>query len=435
VVELLPADLEESARTTQALQRRREVRSAKDLLRLVLAYALCDWSLRLVGAWVLLIGLGNLSDVAVLKRLRAARKWLGQLLATWLVSCHLTANLPDVRLRIVDATTISQPGSQGTDWRVHLSFNVGQLCLDGIEVTDGSGGETLARFSFQAEDITIADRGYALRPGMGSALVTGSRLVVRIGWRTLPLWDDEVGTRLDLLAWLRSIPATHPAQREVWLQTPEGLYPLRLVACRLSDQAAEAARRHIRRCASRKGRMPKPKTLEAAAYFMVVTNLAAEIWSAEQVLALYRIRWQVELAIKRLKGIWQLDHLRAKGPDLAQTYLLGKLLGALLGDALTGKVREGLPEWFGETLRPVSLWRLQCLWSGWVRRAVAGWISLGAILKSLPRLQRYLRDSPRKKRGQQLAYALDWLQRLNGTAEQEVSLTMKAFTEYEMVLS
>src|SRR3989338_3259353 len=66
----IPVDLEMTAKDTHALQRKREVKSAADLLRLVLAYSVCDWSLRLVGLWATVIGLGHLSDTAVLKRLR-----------------------------------------------------------------------------------------------------------------------------------------------------------------------------------------------------------------------------------------------------------------------------------------------------------------------------------------------------------------------------
>jgi len=433
VVAMIPLDLEKTAKADQALQRRREVRSAQDLLRLVLAYALCDWSLRLVAAWATIMELCCISDVALRKRLRAARKWLGRLVASCLLSGQLALARPGVRLRIVDATSISWPGSAGTDWRAHLCFNLGQLCLDAVEVTDVHGGESLARFALQPGEIVLADRGYARRPGLSGVLAAGAQFVVRIGWCILPLQADTTGTALDLLAWLRQLPAMGPAQRSVWVETATGTYPLRLIAGRLPQAAVEQARRRIRRQASKKGRTPKKETLKAAAFIMVVTNLPAEAWPAAQVLELYRIRWQVEIAIKRLKSIWHLDHLRAKDPDLVQTYLLGKLLGALLGDALTGKVHSCFPAWFSDLFRPLSLWRLHCCWFEWVHRAVVGAISLTAILKALPRLQRYLRNSPRKKRRQQLAYALGWIQQLNSAVDQEASLTIPATLEYEMV--
>ena len=45
----LELDLKGTAKETKALQRKREVSSAKDLLWLILFYVTNDWSLRLVG--------------------------------------------------------------------------------------------------------------------------------------------------------------------------------------------------------------------------------------------------------------------------------------------------------------------------------------------------------------------------------------------------
>jgi len=435
VLQLLPADLEDGARRTKALQRRREVRSAPDLLRMVCAYAWCDWPLRLIAAWYLLRGLGDLSDIAVRQRLQVARPWVGQLLATQVGADIWLGTPPAVRLCLVDATTISRPGSQGTDWRVHLSLNLGELRFEGVEVTDGRGGETLARFAFQPGDIIVADRGYARRRGLGPALVTGSHLVVRIGWQNLPLQRQPQGPAFNLLPWLRQLPPLGPGSQELWLQTPQGEFPVRLVACRLSEEAAATARRKLRQEATHKGRALKEETLEAAGYFMAVTNLPASSWSADQVLALYRVRWQVELAFKRLKSLWQLGHLRATDPDLSQTYLLGKLLGAALGAALMGRGRAIDPRLFLTPTRPLSHWRLHQCWFETLRQAVVGPLTPETVLAALPRLHRFLQDAPRKKRVQQLTAALVWLEKLNDPPAQAVSLPITAFKENIMTLS
>lgn len=132
VEERLGIDLEQMARESKALQRKRGIRSGKDLFRLLLFYVSSNWSLRLVGIWALLSGIGYLSDVAVLKRLRNSQKWIGRIVAR-ILETRVTGlkRMAGVRLRVVDATTISIPGSQGIDWRLHLSFDLGNLCLDG----------------------------------------------------------------------------------------------------------------------------------------------------------------------------------------------------------------------------------------------------------------------------------------------------------------
>lgn len=413
VVGRIPLDLEATARSSAALVRRREVCSASDLLRLVLAYALCDWSFRMVGAWACLIGLANLSDVAVRQRLRASQRWLGQLVLSCLVARRAALRRVGVRLRLIDATSISRPGSKGTDWRVHLGLDLGAQALDGVEVTDAKGGETLVRHEARPGEIEVADRAYGHRRGLGAALARGAWLVVRLTWQNLPLLG-ATGEPFDLIAWLRRAPAEEPTEEEVAVETPEGRFGLRLVAQRLPGPAAEAARRRLRERARRKGHTPDQRSLEAAGFVFLVSNLPREQWSAAAVLGLYRLRWQVELQIKRLKGIFELDHLRAKDPAVAQTYLLGKLLGALLADGGVGRVIAEQSEWFESVARPVSVWRLLVVLAEGLRQAVRATISLEMVYQALPRLGRYLRDSPRR-RTQQAAQARALLLALNAT--------------------
>lgn len=84
VCDRIPVDVEMLAQETKAPQRKREVKSGLDLLRVVLTYSMCDWSLRLVGVWATVIGMCNISDVAVRKRLRQSQVWLGRIIGVWL---------------------------------------------------------------------------------------------------------------------------------------------------------------------------------------------------------------------------------------------------------------------------------------------------------------------------------------------------------------
>lgn len=403
----VPIDLDGAAYRTQALRRKRAVRQASDLLRLVLAYSLWDWSLRLVGAWAAVMQIANLSDVALRKRLRGTRRWLGELVGAWVSQRGGLAAHAGGRVRLIDATVITQPGSQGTDWRVHLSFDVGRMCLDGVEITAAAGGETLVRHAAAPGEIEIGDRGYAHRRGVGSVLARGGSLVVRINGHNLPL-ETPAGRPLNLAAWLRRVPSGQTAERLVQVQTPDGCFSIRLVVRRLLPAAAKAARRRLTKASRKKGHTPSVTSLALAGCLVLVSNLPAATWSATQVVDLYRVRWQVELAIKRLKSLLQFDHLRTKEPELAQVYLLAKLVAAVWIDRQTMQHVAQQPDWWEETTRPLSLWRWQQLWFESLRAVVRGPLSPVQLLAALPRLARYLRDGPRQ-RTQQLAHTRRWL--------------------------
>lgn len=411
VASLLPPDLEESARATGALVRRRGVRRALDLLWMVLLYAWCDLSLRLVGARCALLQVAHLSDVAILNRLRHSVTWLGTLVVQmWQRQQVRLIPLEGVRLRLVDATVVSRPGSRGTDWRVHLSLDLGHLCLDGVEVTSAHGGESLARFPSRPGDIAVVDRGLAFVRSLEPSLQAGGDWVARISWQNLPL-EDEEGNRFDLVARLRKAfqdPSPEPQECQVWLPTSGGRYPLRLIAAPLPQEAAERARCRARESAKKKGHTPDQRTLWACGFLLVLTTLRSDQWPASLVLDLYRIRWQVEVLFKRLKGLLHLEGLRAQDPALAQAYLLGKILGVLLLDVLTHLATQEVAAWFTSLDRPVSPWRLTALLWEHLRQRVWGTVSWETLWEQLPRLQRFLCDAPRKRR-QQLAYARSFL--------------------------
>lgn len=403
-------ELEESARRQGALVRRRAIRSASDLLRLVLVYCLQDWSLCQMGGWALLQGIGALSDVAILKRLRNCQAWVGELLYTCLQQRRAElARRPGIRVRLQDATVINAPGSQGTQWRLHLKLDLGQCCIGGVDLSDAHGGETFARLPIEADEVVVGDRGYAFASGIGAVLAQGAHLVVRINWQNLPLWRAD-GTRLVLIDWLRTLSA--PAELTVRLLTPQGWFDLRLIACPLAPDQAEAARRRARQAAQKKHHTVSEGTLVAAGFLLVVTDLPQARWPIEAILWLYRLRWQVELQFKAFKSLLHFDALRSTDPRLVQTYLIGKLLIALLLEQLTQQVGLQQPDWFADPDRPVSRWGLTAALLEPFRQLVSGRVSFARFWACLPALERFVRRSPRA-RPQQLAWGQALLEHLS----------------------
>src|SRR5438309_5713345 len=137
LLSLLPADLEATAQETGARQRKRGVPSAQALWRWAVADADAGLSLRATATWARKTGVAFRSDVALLQRLRRAAPWAGRLLAQQLAqpAAPPRERWPaGLKVRLIDATTASRPGSQGTAFRVHLHFDLGPLTI-----TDGTG--------------------------------------------------------------------------------------------------------------------------------------------------------------------------------------------------------------------------------------------------------------------------------------------------------
>src|SRR5437763_16513138 len=142
LVAMLPSDLETCARETRSLVRRRAVRCADDLLHLAFVYAVANLSLRSTAFWASEAGVADFSDVALLKRLKAAAPIVGRLLTEKLAERPELPALGDeegcpgarpTRVRLLDATVVCRPGAAGTDFRIHLGFDLRSLCIDHAE--------------------------------------------------------------------------------------------------------------------------------------------------------------------------------------------------------------------------------------------------------------------------------------------------------------
>ncbi len=342
----LPAGWEALGRSSGALKGLRKDRSAEAALRVLLLHLGCGHSLRETAVRAREAGLADLSDVALLKRLRKSSDWLRGLCEALFRERGLARTVaPGLRVRAVDATTVREPGRTGSVWRVHYSLCLSSLCCDFFEVTPTRGvgsAEYLARFPVCEGDHILADRGYATAAGLSHVSAAGGRIAVRVNTGALPLWTPA-GSPFDLLAAVSGLSSAGAVGS--WPVAAGGVDGVcgRVCAVRKSAEAARRARRRARREARRQGSEVRPATLAYADFVIVFTTFCEETFSAGEVLEWYRLRWQVELVFKRLKSLARLGHLPKHDDDSARAWLYGKLLVALLVDKLVDHARAVSP--------------------------------------------------------------------------------------------
>ncbi len=93
-----------------AAAKRFGVSIAVDLLRLILAYCFGDRGLRSTAAWATVMGLADISNVALLQRLPWCGDWLAHLVGEALAAAAPQASRCRL-IRIIDATTVPKAGA------------------------------------------------------------------------------------------------------------------------------------------------------------------------------------------------------------------------------------------------------------------------------------------------------------------------------------
>lgn len=341
---LLPANWRQAAHEQKAFRRARYMKDPGELLRVLLFHAVNDGGLRETVAQARSSGIARMSQVALLKRLRTSGAWL-----TWLSGklCEALRDHPclpgRLRPRAFDSTTVQGPASKGTDWRVHYALDLTTLNCDWCEVTDAHGAELLERTPMQPGDVILADRNYLRPVGVRAARKAGAHVLLRLRWRHAAMRTKE-GRVFRALQHAKRLKVGQVGQWSVKLQDPQGTaISGRVVITRLPALLAAKAERQALRKSVKKQKHVDPRSLQAAHYVMLFTTLPGRFLTAAALLNLYRFRWQIELAFKRLKQLLKIGHLPHKDVPSAKSWILVKLVIALLLDTLYRNARAISP--------------------------------------------------------------------------------------------
>ena len=185
-----------------------------------------------------------------------------------------------LEIRVVDATTVKEPGRTGSLWRLHYSLRLPSLVCDHflVTATEGAGtGESFRQFSVSDGDCLVGDRGYATAHGIAHVATSGGNVIVRVNTGSLHFLRPD-GQRFDLLTAVSGLDRPGPVA--CWDVAVDGngsasCTPGRVCAIRKSGAAIEKAQAALHLRASRNGSTPRPESLEFVKYVIIFTTFPA----------------------------------------------------------------------------------------------------------------------------------------------------------------
>jgi hypothetical protein len=227
-------------------------------------------------------------------------------------------------LMVADGTIVMRPGAKHPTARILYALHLVDMIIPQQKVTDEHGSEGIRNFEVKPGQLWICDRYYANPEEVAHVKDAGGEMLGRYNRGALPLYDvkDQL---IDVMEHVRSVDKPWAmAEWAAWVH-PKGHAPIlgRLCAMRLPEKEAERARERLRR---EYGSKVSPDMLEAAGWVIEFVTAPRERIPLEMVFSLYRLRWQVELQIKRDKSVGGLDRLPNFRDDTIGTWLNAKLL-------------------------------------------------------------------------------------------------------------
>jgi hypothetical protein len=352
---MFPLNWRELAKETGSLVRKpRNFKDEEEIMRTLLLHVANGYSLRETVTRAKLSGLSDVTDVALLKRLRCSEAWFKALCMLLLKERGLDVDKTthdEIQMRIVDGTMVKEPGKTGSEWRVHYAIRLPNLQCDYFKLTATKGlltGESFKQFPIKKGDCIIGDRGYSTAQGIAYIMNQGGYSLVRVNTGALVFYAVQEEKPFDLLSGVLEIQEERLTKE--WLlrlKAEDKWIEGRLCVVRKSQVAIDMALKKLKREASRSQLTPQPATLEFAKYIILFTTLPSAQFSASDVLEWYRFRWQVELVFKRLKSLTAFGHLPKYDDVSTRAWLYGKLFVGLLIEKLIHSARVISPWGYG----------------------------------------------------------------------------------------
>jgi hypothetical protein len=202
---LFPTEWRQMAWQSRAIARLRAFPSPDVLLRMILLHVARGYSLRETVVRAKLANWTEISDVALLKRLRNSEAWL-RLLCVELLRENVACRLEEAVSRtigIVEGTIVRESAKTGSQCRILYSIRLPSLVCDFFEVTATIGegsGESLNRLPLGPHELILADAGCCSVAGIeyvcaNRELMYWFASILRAVWRTLHTADGSASFR------------------------------------------------------------------------------------------------------------------------------------------------------------------------------------------------------------------------------------------------
>lgn len=177
--------------------------------------------------------------------------------------------------------------------------------------------------------LIIRDLGY-LRIDCISKIVASSAFFLSRMKNNMCVYLSEQDTKqLDLAEYLHKKFKNKTIVEMIVYITAEKI-PVRFIAHKVPEEVAAKRRRAANAKAKKEGRTLTKKSLTLLDFSLFITNVPAEIWPAEIVGTIYRIRWQIELIFKDWKERLKIDCLLGINPFRIRCLIYSRLISILL---------------------------------------------------------------------------------------------------------
>lgn len=231
--------------------------------------------------------------------------------------------------KLAEAFKGSGGSASKSSLKIDLTYEYRQNLMQELVISDGKAsdqGRAEAVEYLQAQDLLLRDLGYFSLDSLVKIKEKGAFFLSRLLVGTNIYLDNQPdATAVNLVTYLdKHYPQQSVVDLDIYLGKEK--LPCRLIAYRLPEKVVNLRCRKAREAHRRKDRKISQDYLDWLRFGFYITNVSPEVWPAQVVGTIYRLRWRIELIFKTWKGLLNIHVLKGTRPERIKCLLYGRLI-------------------------------------------------------------------------------------------------------------
>jgi hypothetical protein len=245
-----------------------------------------------------------------------------------------------------------------------------------------------------AGSLTLVDLGYFKQTLLVALSQLHAFFLMRLHTQTSLYWQAEDKQPADVLSTLQG--SDQPCGEMTVYVGAQARVGVRLIYEKLPAEVVAHRRRQAHANAHKKGQTCSARHLAWLAWTVYITNVPLRVWTPQQAILTYRLRWHIELLFKLWKSHAHLDVLRCHRPESFRCILYARLLGLLIFHWLVAPYRFPAG---AELSLTKAFHAFQHALPRWIDAIADGWLDfVRCLARFIHRLTRLARATSRRKR-------------------------------------
>jgi IS4 transposase len=243
---------------------------------------------------------------------------------------------------LIDASDEPAFGSKKADFRLHYCLDLFTFAMHEMKLSETKLGEKLVNFEkFDEDSVVVADRAYGTTSGIEYLRQKRADFVLRLRANAFNLYEihDNQAKKVDLLDYFADLSDFESGSINLYYKIGEEYKPIRICATRKDAESERKGLKHLKKSNHKEKRGIVTETQSLYNKYIIAATSFGDAVPAKSVMELYRMRWQVEIAFKRLKTLFHYNEIPAKLDATAKVWFYGKLLLAAVSETLINEGR------------------------------------------------------------------------------------------------